>query len=66
MYIRGISSRRQTNVSTCGGSSKSGLVPRQGQLVSGVRGNIGRGQLIMTCVNPKSNAYYSKRSKNLG
>ena len=65
-YVRGISSRSITNVNVCGGDSKSGLVPRQGMMVSGVRNNIGRGKLLMTCMGPRSNAYYNVRGPNLG
>jgi hypothetical protein len=43
-------------VSTCGGPSKSGLVPRHGQMSSGVR-VVGRGSMMLTCKSPSSNAY---------
>ena len=65
MYLKGISSRSVTNMSTCGGNSKSGLVPRQGMMVSGVRNNIGRGKLMMSCMAPQSNAYYRKTGNRM-
>jgi hypothetical protein len=65
MYIKGISSRSVTNVSVCGGNSKSGLVPRHGQMVSGVRENIGRGKQMNMCLVPSSNAYYRKTGNTL-
>ena len=43
-------------MSTCGGPSKSGLVPRHGQMSSGVR-VVGRGSMMLTCKSPSSNAY---------
>ena len=66
MRVQGILSSRSMNREMCGGSSKSGLVPRHGQISSGVRQNIGRGKMPMTCVVPVSNAYYNKVGKNLG
>lgn len=65
MYLKGISSNSRTNVSVCGGNSKSGLVPRHGQISSGVRENIGRGKMMMVCQHPTSNAYYRKTGNRL-
>ena len=65
MYLKGISSRSGTNVSTCGGNSKGGLVPRHGQLASGVRNNISKGKQMVMCVAPKSNAYYRKTGNRM-
>jgi hypothetical protein len=65
MYLKGISSRSVTNVSSCGGNSKSGLVPRHGQMVSGVRKSIVKGKQMEMCVAPKSNAYYRKTGNRL-
>ena len=65
MYLKGISSRSVTNVSSCGGNSKSGLAPRHGQLASGVRNNISKGKQMVMCVGPKSNAYYRKTGNNM-
>ena len=56
MLRSGIRSNRGTNMSTCGGPSKSGLVPRHGQISSGVR-VVGRGSMMLTCKSPSSNAY---------
>ena len=65
MYLKGISSRSVTNVSTCGGNSKGGLVSRHGMMVSGVRNNIGRGKMMMSCMNPQSNSYYRKTGNKM-